>query len=66
MVASRSDVAENIGSNLVLDVDNSRFVDNYIKGNNLRIRMEYVLRNSLTSDVSVRAAINFSSSPNIK
>ena len=66
MIASRNDIAENIGSNLVLDVDNSRFVDDYIKGNNLRIRMEYVLRNSLTSDISVRTAINFNSSPNIK
>ena len=66
MIASRNDIAENIGNNLVLDVDNSRFVDNYIKGNDLRIRMEYVLRNSLTSDISVRTAINFNSSPNIK
>jgi hypothetical protein len=66
MVASRSDVSENIGNSLVLDIDNSRFIDDYIKGNDLRIRMEYVLRNNLTSDVSVRAAINLSSSPNTK
>jgi hypothetical protein len=66
MVASRSDVSENIGNNLVLDIDNSRFVDDYVKGNNLRIKMECVLRNDLTSDVSVRAAINLSSSPNTK
>lgn len=64
MVASRSDVSENIGNNLVLDIDNSRFIDDYIKGSNLRIRMEYVLRSALVSDISVRAAINFSSSPN--
>ena len=66
MVASRNDVAENIGSNLVLGINNSRFVDDYVKGDNLRIRMEYVLRNGLTSDISVRTAINFNSSPNIK
>ncbi|HTM97333.1 MAG TPA: hypothetical protein VL088_01250 [Pedobacter sp.] len=66
MVASRSDVSENIGNNLVLDIDNSRFIDDYIKGNNVRIKMEYVLRNNLTSDVSVRAAINLTSSPNTK
>lgn len=66
MIASRNDVSENIGNNLVLDVDNSRFVDDYIKGSNLRVRMEYVLRNNLTIDVSVRAAINFSSVPNTK
>lgn len=64
MVASRSDISENIGTSLILDIDNSRFLDNYIKGNNLRIRMEYVLRNGQTTDVSVRTALSFSSSPN--
>jgi len=64
MVASRNDIAENIGSSLVLDIDNSRFLDKYIKGNSLRIRAEYVLRNGLTTDVSVKAALTFSSSPN--
>lgn len=66
MVASRNDVGANIGNNLVLDIDNSRFLDEYVKGSNLRIRMEYVLRNNLTADFSVRAAINFSSVPNTK
>ncbi len=64
MVASRNDIAENIGSSLVLDIDNSRFLDNYVKGNSLRIRTEYVLRNGLTTDISVKAALTFSSSPN--
>ncbi len=64
MIASRNEVGQNIGNNLVLDVDNSRFLDDYIKGSNLRVRMEYVLRSGLNTDVSVRAAINFSSVPN--
>lgn len=64
MVASRSDVSENIGSSLVLDIDNSRFVDKYVKGSSLKIRMEYVLRENLTTDVSVRTSLSFSSSPN--
>ncbi|MCY1547703.1 hypothetical protein D9M68_837730 [compost metagenome] len=63
MVASRSDIAENIGNTLVLDIDNSRFVDDYIKGRNLKIKMEYVLRNELTASVNIRAAINLSASP---
>ena len=63
MVASRNDVSENIGNNLVLDVDNSRFVDEYVKGNNLRVRLEYSLRSNLSGDVSVRASINFNSTP---
>ena len=63
MVASRNDVQENIGSELVLDIDNSRFVDDYIKGSSLRVRLEYVLRNSTTMDVSVRTSLSFVSSP---
>jgi hypothetical protein len=63
MVASRNDVQENIGSELVLDIDNSRFVDDYIKGSSLRVRLEYVLRNTSTMDVSVRTSLSFISSP---
>ncbi|MBB6499696.1 hypothetical protein [Pedobacter cryoconitis] len=66
MVASRNDVSAHIGSSLVLDIDNSRFLDKYIKGNSLKIRMEYVLRDNLTTDVSVRTSLSFSSSPNNK
>ncbi|RZK16269.1 MAG: hypothetical protein EOO43_14670 [Flavobacterium sp.] len=64
IVASRTDISENVGNSLVLDIDNSRFVDQYIKGTNVRMRMEYVLRSGLTTDVSVRAAVNFNSAPN--
>jgi hypothetical protein len=64
MVASRTDVSENIGSSLVLDIDNSRLLDTYIKqGNSLKIRMEYVLRSSPSTDVSVRTSLSFSTKP---
>lgn len=66
MIASRSDVAENIGNTLVLDIDNSRFVDDYIKGNNLKIKMEYTLRNELTTSANIRTTINLSASPDKK
>lgn len=63
MVASRSDVQQNIGTGLVLDIDNSRFLDNYVKGTNLRLRMEYVLRDKTATDISVRVSLSFSTSP---
>ncbi|MBB6273501.1 hypothetical protein HDF26_003961 [Pedobacter cryoconitis] len=66
MVASRSDVSEHIGSSLVLDIDNSIFIDKYVKGNSLKVRLEYVLRGTLTTDVRVKTTLNFSSSPNSK
>lgn len=63
LVASRNDISAGTGNNLVLDVDNSRFLDEYLKGSGIRVRMEYVLRNQLSGDVSVRTALSFSSAP---
>ncbi|WP_207424573.1 hypothetical protein [Desertivirga brevis] len=63
LVAQRSDIGTSTGSSLVLDIDNSRFLDDIIKSSSARLRMEYVLRNQLNTDVSVRASLGFSSSP---
>ena len=62
LVANRNDVSTT-GSSLVLDIDNSKFLDSYLKGQSVYIRMEYVLRNRLTSDISVKASLGFSASP---
>jgi hypothetical protein len=48
----------------VLDIDNSSFLDEIVKGETVRVRMEYVLRNTLTTDISVRVSLGFSSTPN--
>ena len=66
LVASRNDISSTVGNSLVLDIDNSRFLDDYIKGSTVRVRMEYVLRNPLTIDVSLRASLGFSTAPNTK
>jgi hypothetical protein len=66
MVAQRSDISSTVGNNLVLDIDNSRFLDEYIKGSTVRIRMEYELRNALNTDVSVKASLGFSTVPATK
>lgn len=66
MVASRNDVSAHIDSDLVLDIDNSRFVDKYIQGNTVKVRMEYVLRDGLSTDVSVKTSLSFSASPGHK
>ncbi|HEY1025298.1 MAG TPA: hypothetical protein VGE26_09060 [Sphingobacteriaceae bacterium] len=63
MVASREDVSAGTANNLVLDVNSSRFLDEYLKGTNVKVRMEYVLRNQLTVDASMKASLNFSSEP---
>ena len=66
MVAQRTDVSASVGNSLVLDIDNSRFLDEYIKGSTVRVRMEYVLRDALNTDVSVKASLGFSTTPSTK
>ncbi|HXH99702.1 MAG TPA: hypothetical protein VNI52_05515 [Sphingobacteriaceae bacterium] len=63
LIASRNDVSSGTGNSLVLDIDNSRFLDDYMNDGSARIRMDYVLRQSLNADVSVRASLSFSTAP---
>lgn len=64
MVASRNDIGASVGNSIMLDIDNSRLLDDYIQGSTVRIRMEYVLRDALNTDVSVRASLGFTVAPN--
>ncbi|MGV3684080.1 MAG: hypothetical protein ACO1NS_00545 [Daejeonella sp.] len=64
LVASRDDIGTSVGNSIMLDIDNSRLLDDYIKSSTVRVRMEYVLRSSLTSDVSLKASLGFSVAPN--
>ena len=63
LVASRTDIGTSVGNRVVLDIDNSRFLDEYIKGATVRVRMEYVLRESLNADASVKATLGFTVAP---
>ncbi len=64
MVASREDIGTSVGNSIMLDIDNSRLLDEYIKGSTVRVRMEYVLRNTLAADVSLKTSLGFSVAPN--
>lgn len=64
MVASRDDIGTSVGNSIMLDIDNSRLLDDYIKGSTVRVRMEYVLRSALTADVSLKASLGLSVAPN--
>jgi uncharacterized protein YceK len=66
LVASRTDVQANIGSDLVLDIDNSRILDTYVQGSSISLRLEYVLRNNSTTDVSIKTTLSFTSVPKTK
>jgi hypothetical protein len=64
MVASRDDIGASIGSSIMLDIDNSKLLDEYIKGSTVKVRMEYILRSELSADVSIKTSLGFSVAPN--
>lgn len=64
MVASRSNIADNIGNTLSLDVNTNQVLDNVMKsGNQVQQRIVYTLKSSPGSDMNLRSSINFSSVP---
>ena len=64
MVASREDIGMSVGSSIMLDIDNSKMLDDYIKGTTVKVRMEYVLRTALATDVSLKTSLGLSVTPN--
>jgi len=64
MVASRTDITPDVGNEIVLDIDNSHFLDQLIRMPNVRIRMVYKLRNSISTDASLRLVLGLSAYPN--
>lgn len=63
LVASRNDISTTVGSSITLDADNSVLLDEYIKGSTVRIRMEYELRNSISSEINLKASLDLSVAP---
>jgi hypothetical protein len=64
MVASRTDITPEVGNSIVLDIDNSHFLDQLIRMPNVRIRMVYKLRNNISVDASMRLVLGLSAYPN--
>lgn len=63
LVASREDIPDNVGSSLSLDINTSQTLDNMMKSGSVQQRLVYVLKQSPTSDVSVKTSVGFTSVP---
>jgi hypothetical protein len=63
LVASRSDITPGVGNAMVLDIDNSSFLDQLIRQPDVRIRMVYKLRNGITSDANLRLVLGLGAYP---
>lgn len=64
LVASRTDITGGVGNNMVLDIDNSNFLDQLIRQPDVRIRMVYVLRNKIETDAGLHFVLGLSAYPN--
>jgi hypothetical protein len=63
LVASRSDITPLVGNGLVLDIDNSAFLDQRVREPKVRIRMVYKLRNHIDADASLHLVLGLGAYP---
>jgi len=66
LVATRTDISQNAGNDIVLDIDNSNFLDQLMRERDIKVRMVYKLRNSINTDASLRLSLGLSAYPNRK
>jgi len=64
LVASRTDITKEVGNSMVLDIDNSNFLDQMVRQPDVRIRMVYKLRKAIESDVTIKLVLGLSAYSN--
>ncbi|WP_027375744.1 hypothetical protein [Kaistella palustris] len=63
LVASRESIPDNVGNSLAMDVNTTNTLDNLMKTGTVEARIVYVLKQSPTSDISLKTSIGFNSVP---
>lgn len=63
LVASRQDIGDNVGTQINLDPDTSRVLDNYVINQNVKVRLAYVLKERSTVDTNIKVSLGFTSTP---
>lgn len=64
LVASRTDITPGVGNSIVLDIDNSSFLDQRVREPQIRIRVVYRLRNRIDVSPSLHLILGLSAYPN--
>jgi hypothetical protein len=66
LVASRTDITPGVGNSMVLDIDNSSFLDQKVRQPKVRIRMLYQLRNHIDVNANLHIVLGLGAFPNPK
>ena len=64
LVASRTDISPGVGNSMVLDIDNSNFLDQQVREPKVRIRMVYQLRNHIDVNANLHIVLGLGAFPN--
>lgn len=63
LVAVRKDITPTVGNSIVLDIDNSHFLDDLVRQESVRIRMVYLLRKANDVDVNLKVTLGIGAYP---
>jgi len=63
LVARRDSIPQNAGNNMILDIDDSKFLDQLVRERNIRVRMVYKTRQSVNRDVNVHVVLGLTAYP---
>jgi hypothetical protein len=63
LVASRTDITSGVGNSMVLDIDNSVFLDKIIREPKVKVRVAYKLHNHIDVTASLRLELGLSAHP---
>jgi hypothetical protein len=64
LVASRTDITPGVGNSMVLDIDNSNFLDQQVREPKVRIRMAYQLRSHIDVNANLHIVLGLGAFPN--
>jgi hypothetical protein len=63
LVASRTDITALVGNSLVLDIDNTKVLDDQVNEPNVSIRIEYQLRNHIYVNAHLKVVLAMRANP---
>ncbi len=66
LVASRTDITPGVGNSLVLDIEDSKKLDELIRGPGVQVKLVYKLHNHINQNTNLRVILGLSANPGKK
>lgn len=63
LIAASTEVPADAARSLLLDADTQTLLDEYIKGSTVKLRLEYELREQISTDIVIKTSLGLDASP---